>query len=47
MNKRPSINAEEQQELQKPFEEEEVMFGLKACATDKAPVRMDTLWVIL
>ena len=37
MNQGPSINAEEQQELQKPFEEQEVMFGLKACAIDKAP----------
>ena len=37
MNQGPSINAEEQQELQKPFEEEEVLFGLKACAIDKAP----------
>ncbi|WMV55749.1 hypothetical protein MTR67_049134 [Solanum verrucosum] len=37
MNQCPSISVEEQQELQKPFEEEEVLLGLKACAVDKAP----------
>ncbi|WMV57930.1 hypothetical protein MTR67_051315 [Solanum verrucosum] len=33
----PVINREEQQDLQKPFEEDEVLKGLKACAIDKAP----------
>uniref|UniRef100_M1BRD0 Binding protein n=1 Tax=Solanum tuberosum TaxID=4113 RepID=M1BRD0_SOLTU len=40
----PTINIEDQQELQQPFEEKEVLDGLKACAVDKAQVQMGTLW---
>lgn len=43
MNPCPTISGEEQQELQKPFGEEEVLKGLKACALDKAPGQMDIL----
>ncbi|KAG5611511.1 hypothetical protein H5410_022792 [Solanum commersonii] len=37
MNQCTSISFKEQQELQKPFEEEEVLLGLKVCVVDKAP----------
>lgn len=40
----PTMNIEDQQELQQPFEEKEVLDGLKACAVDKAQVQMGTLW---
>lgn len=37
MNSCPVISNEEQQDLKKPFEEDEVLMGLKTCAIDKAP----------
>nr|XP_016436162.1 PREDICTED: uncharacterized protein LOC107762331 [Nicotiana tabacum] len=41
----PTISVEEQQVMQNPFEEEEVLRCLKLCAADKALGQMDTLWV--
>ncbi|XP_055803441.1 uncharacterized protein LOC129872488 [Solanum dulcamara] len=37
MNQCPSINIEEPEELQKPFEEEEALLGFRTCVINKAP----------